>query len=622
MSERKILGISAFYHDSAAALIVDGKVIAAAQEERFTRKKHDESFPERAILFCLSESGYQLNELDAIVFYDKPFLKFERILETYYHTAPKGIGTFVKSMPIWLKEKLLLKTLLKKELENLNGNKKLNTPLLFSEHHLSHAAGTFYTSPYNDATIITIDGVGEWATASISEGRGRDIKILKELHFPDSVGLLYSSFTYFLGFRVNSGEYKMMGLAPYGNENSVAYQKFVHIIQSQLVKIHSDGSIKLNKKYFCYTHKSRMLDDKVWENLLGLKKRNPVDELTQMHCDLALAIQRITEEIVLKMVKTGMELTRSTNLCLSGGVALNCVANGKILHQFGNINLHIQPASGDAGGAIGAALAVYHLHFEANREIWSPSEILNHVYSGNQIHQKEIDKVIKKYNASCLFLEYEKLYPVVSKLLTEGSIIGWVQGKMEFGPRALGNRSIIANPLNAHTQKTLNLKIKFRESFRPFAPAVLAEDAHLYFEKATFSPFMLLVDQVKSEHRLPVPASYSSMGITEKLYVQKSKLPAITHVDYSARVQTVHAESNPHFHQLLQHFKSQTGYGVLVNTSFNVRGEPIVCTAEDAYKCFMRTEMDALVIGNCLFLKNEQPDWKDKKTWKNEFKPD
>jgi carbamoyltransferase len=614
-----ILGISAYYHDSAAAIIADGKIVAAAQEERFTRKKHDESFPKNAIEFCLKESGISLSQLDAIVFYDKPFLKFERLLETYYQTAPKGIVSFVKSMPIWLKEKLFLKSLLRKELKAINNDKKLIVPLLFSEHHLSHAAGTFFSSPYTDAAIVTIDGVGEWSTASIALGKGNNINILKELHFPDSVGLLYSSFTYFLGFKVNSGEYKMMGLAPYGNENSENYKRFYQIISSKLVKIFPDGSIRINPRFFSYSYALKMVPDKKWETLFGVKRRKPDDKLLQIHCDLALAIQRITEDIVLRLVKNAVEITGLKNICLSGGVALNCVANGKILKTFSNLNLHIQPASGDAGGALGAALAIYHLYFGKPREVWSHAEVLKHVYSGNTIEEKEALSAFRKYKAVYSSLNFEDLTEVVANHLQEGKVVGWIQGKMEFGPRALGNRSILGNPINKDTQKTLNLKIKYRESFRPFAPSIIAEDLPLYFESITHSPFMLLVDEIKAEYRNPLAEDYSSMNIADKLYVVKSSLPAITHVDFSARIQSVHQESNPEFYALLQKFKSKSGFGVLVNTSFNVRGEPIVCSAEDAYKCFMRTEMDALVINNFLLLKSNQPHWTDDTKWEETF---
>lgn len=617
----KILGISAFYHDSAVAIIEDGLVIAAAQEERFTRKKHDAAFPSNAIKFCLEYSGSTLDDLDAIAFYDKPLLKFERLLETYYAFSPKGISSFITSMPVWLKEKLFLKKLIRDELKNIEEFDKKKLKLLFPEHHLSHAASAFYCSNFDEAAILTIDGVGEWATASICHGKGKDIKILKELKFPHSLGLLYSAFTYYLGFKVNSGEYKLMGLAPYGNRDSERTKAFVSKIKSHLVDIKEDGSIQLNLKYFNYATGLRMVHDNKWIKLFGLERRKAETALNQEHCDLALAIQIVTEEIVLKMANEAKNLTSSNHLCLAGGVALNCVANGKLEESKIFEDIFIQPASGDAGGAPGAALAVYHIAFGKERLIDKSSmDNISGSYLGPEYSDQDIELAVKKYDARFKrFENFDDLTIELAKLIDEGNAIGWMQGRMEFGPRALGNRSIIGDPRNEEMQLKLNLKIKYRESFRPFAPSVLAEKSNDFFNFDGKSPYMLLVKDVNEKIKNELPDNYNDLDIKEKLYVKRSELPAITHVDFSARIQTVHRETNEAYHKLISAFDDLTGCPVIVNTSFNVRGEPIVNTPDDAYRCFMRTEMDYLVIGNYMFAKTDQKAWTDKDNWKEEF---
>jgi carbamoyltransferase len=613
----KILGISAFYHDSAACVIVDGEIIAAAQEERFTRKKHDAAFPSNAVKFCLQKSNLTIAELDAVVFYDKPFLKFERLLETYYSFAPKGLISFLSAVPVWAKEKMFLKKLLLDELTEIEALERNKIKLLFPEHHLSHAASAYYPSAFNDAAILTIDGVGEWTTASIAHGKGNEITILKELHFPHSLGLFYSAFTYFLGFRVNSGEYKLMGLAPYGISHSEETQRFKKIIKEHLIDIKEDGSIWLNQKYYNYATGLTMVPDKQWEQLFGFAKRNAESEPEQHHCNLALAVQEVTEEVFLKMAQEARRLTQSENICLAGGVALNCVANGK-LQQAGIFkNIFIQPAAGDAGGAMGAALAAHYIYFNNERNITAEKDQLKGSYLGNECAIEEIEKTIATYKASYTKYTTEKeMCNSVAEILVKGNVVGWVQGSMEFGPRALGARSILGDARNAEMQKKLNLKIKYRESFRPFAPAVLTEDVQEYFEIDSTSPYMLMVAPVKKERRSPLPENYDTLDLKSKLYQLRSDIPAVTHVDFSARIQTVHQETNPVFYELLQSFKKITGYSLLVNTSFNVRGEPIVCTAEDAYRCFMRTDMDYLVIDNYLFSKKDQPEWKEKDDWK------
>lgn len=615
-----ILGISAFYHDSAAALIEDGRIVAAAQEERFTRKKHDPNFPAKAIEYCLQYGGTSINQLDAIVFYDKPLLKFERLLETYYTFAPKGISSFLMAIPVWLKEKLFLKRLIREELEKLGYDPKKKVKLLFPEHHLSHAASAFYPSAFERAAIMTVDGVGEWATASICLGEGKNISILKELRFPHSLGLLYSAFTYFLGFKVNSGEYKLMGLAPYGDPHSPDIDRYVKTIKEKLVEIKEDGSIWLNQEYFDYATGLRMVHEHKWAELFGFPKRNPEDELKAQHCNLGLAIQQVTEDIVIQMAKEAKRLTNANKLVLAGGVALNCVANGKLQKSGVFDEIFIQPAAGDAGGALGAALAAYHIYYGKERVIDYERDAMRGSYLGPTFSDLEVDLMSRKYKAVATYYDnFTALSQDAARILADGNVVGWVQGRMEFGPRALGGRSILGDPRNAEMQKKLNLKIKYRESFRPFAPSVLAEDCAEYFEYDGDSPYMLLVHPVVEKRRTPLPADYDSFPLREKLYYQRSDLPSITHIDFSARIQTVHKDTNPRYYQLIDAFKQLTGYGVIVNTSFNVRGEPIVCTPDDAYRCFMRTEMDYLVVGNYLFDKKKQPEWQEKDNWKEEF---
>ncbi len=613
-----ILGISAFYHDSAASLLKDGKILSAVQEERFTRKKHDPSFPTNAVKYCLESEGLTIDDLDFVVFYDKPLLKFERLLETYYANAPKGLRSFIASIPVWLREKLFLKRIILKELQKIsNYEKKIN--LLFPEHHLSHAASAFYPSTFEEAAILTIDGVGEWATCSIFHGKGSAIKVLKELRFPHSLGLLYSAITYFLGFKVNSGEYKLMGLAPYGNIRSDNFKKFKDTIEKELIEIKEDGSIVLNQRYFSYATGLRMVYDTKWEKLFGFPKREPEAKIEQIHCDFALAIQKITERIVFKMAKEAKRLTGSKNLCLAGGVALNCVSNGRLINSRLFEKVFIQPASGDAGGSLGAALAVQYIYLGNERKA-SNRDTMQGAYLGPYYTNKEIELVAKKYKAKYTKTDdLETLCATTADLIARGSVVGWMQGRMEFGPRALGNRSILGDPRNSEMQKKINLKIKYRESFRPFAPSVLEEDAHLFFQINETSPYMLVTQEVNDHIKNELPENYHTFGIKEKLYFDRSKLPAITHVDFSARIQTVNKEVNPVYWKLLHAFKKQTGYGMLVNTSFNVRGEPIVCTPEDAYRCFMRTDMDILVIDKYLFKKSEQQAWKETKEWKEEF---
>ncbi|MBN2173071.1 MAG: carbamoyltransferase [Bacteroidales bacterium] len=615
-----ILGISAYYHDSAAALLIDGKIIAAAHEERFTRKKHDSNFPLNAARYVLEEGGIEYSELTAVAFYDKPYIKFERLLETYHAFAPKGFQSFLSAIPVWIKEKLFMKRMLHEELSKLGKGK---VAILFPEHHLSHAASAFYPSPFEDAAILTIDGVGEWATSTICHGRGNEIKILKELDFPHSVGLLYSAFTYYTGFKVNSGEYKLMGLAPYGNPHSEELEKFKKIILDELVDIREDGSILLNMKYFKYATGLKMTDDKKWQKLFGLPPRQPESPITQPYMNMALAIQQITEDIVLKLARTTKELTGSKNLVMAGGVALNSVANGKILAQNIFEDLWIQPAAGDAGGALGAALTAWYIWMGKNRNHIETPDAMQGAYLGPEFSNRQIENVARKYNATYRYFEdFDKLTGDVAKLINEGNIIGWFQGRMEYGPRALGNRSILGDARNPEMQKKMNLKIKYREGFRPFAPTVLEEDMGVYFEIGKPSPYMLLVIPVKDERRKPEPPGYDDMKLYDRLYHIRSDVPAITHIDYSARIQSVNKNTNPRYWQVINAFKKLTGYGVIVNTSFNVRGEPIVCTPDDAFRCFMRTEMDYLVLGNYLFDKEQQEKLKDDINWKEEFKLD
>lgn len=613
-----ILGISAWYHDSAAAILVDGKIIAAAQEERFTRKKHDAAFPQQAVRYCLDEAGLTTEDLDAIVFYDKGLMKFERLLETYYSFSPKGIVSFIKAMPVWLDEKIFLKRNLRREIRKIGKLDSQRTKLLFPEHHLSHAASAFYCSPFASAAILTIDGVGEWATASISRGNGNTISIISEMRFPHSVGLLYSAFTYYLGFTVNSGEYKLMGLAPYGNCDAEETKKFEKIIREQLISVKDDGSVWLNPELFTYSTGLRMVDDHKWQALFGFARRNPEEEMKQHHCNLAMAIQVVTEDIVLRMARHAQKVTGEKNICLAGGVALNCVANGRLAQEKIFEGIFVQPASGDAGGALGAALAAWHITYGKEREPEGRRDSMRGSYLGPSFTVPQIEGMIRKRKAVAQPMSIDD----VAKLLAEGNVIGWFQGRMEFGPRALGNRSIIGDARNEEMQKKMNLKIKYRESFRPFAPSVLAERMKEYFDLDVDSPYMLMVAPVNAKYRLPVPADYHDLPMMDRLYIRRSQLPAITHVDFSARIHAVHKETNPRFHELITAFEKRTGTAMVVNTSFNVRGEPIVCTPDDAYRCFMRTEMDYLVIGDFLFAKKDQPDWKDSGKWKEEFKPD
>jgi carbamoyltransferase len=615
LETKKILGISAFYHDSAAVLLVDGEIIAAAQEERFTRVKHTEVFPVNSIRFCMEEAGLTLNELDAVVFYEKPFLKFERLLQTYYAFAPKGIVSFLKAIPVWIKEKLFLKKYIYDGLSEVESYDKKRLKLLFSSHHLSHAASAYFASPFKRAAVLTIDGVGEWSTVSIGIGNGSNLNIKKELNFPHSVGLLYSAFTYFLGFKVNSGEYKLMGLAPFGNKDNEQTQHFIQLIKSTLVDIKDDGSIWLNQSYFNYATGLRMISEQKWKALFGFGTKNPNNEIEQKHCDLALAIQTVTEEIVLKLAKFTKEFTGESKLCLAGGVALNCVANAKLLEAEIFDEIYVQPAAGDAGGALGAALAIHYLYFKEIR--LNPKDKMSGTYLGPAYSEKEITQMNKQTKAVFKsFLTPKELCDEVAQLLKSDKIVGWFQGRMEFGPRALGNRSILGNPSSPEMQKKLNLQIKYREGFRPFAPSVLEGDAHLYFNLKQNSPYMLFTANVNQQTRKELPENYNHLPFWERLYLPKSTFPAITHLDFSARIQTVTKTSNPKFHLLLESVKQATGYGVLVNTSFNVRGEPIVCTPLDAYRCFMSTDMDYLVIENFLYCKKEQLDFENKEKWK------
>jgi carbamoyltransferase len=601
-------------------MLIGGEIIAAAQEERFTRKKHDSSFPSNAAKFVLEESGISNDKLIFISFYEKPYLKFERLLETYHSFAPKGLKSFLSAIPVWIKEKLFMKKMMKEELNQLGIS---NVPMLFPEHHLSHAASAFYPSPFHEAAILTLDGVGEWATSTIAHGVGNQITILRELHFPHSVGLLYSAFTYYTGFKVNSGEYKLMGLAPYGNHNSKQTTEFQEKIVTELVDIREDGSILLNMDYFNYATGLRMTNDKKWEELFGISPRKPESEISQVYMNMALAIQQVTEQIVFQMSQTAMKLTNSKNLVLAGGVALNSVANGKLLRTKMFDNVWIQPAAGDAGGALGAAYAAWYIWKENERKINTKPDGMKGTYLGPEFSSNEILKTVKKYDSKYKqYNDFKELTKDVAHLLSEGNVIGWFQGRMEYGPRALGNRSILGDTRNPEMQKRMNLKIKYREGFRPFAPSVLEEDIQDYFDLDRPSPYMLLVMPVKKDRRIPIPKGYENEALFERLYFLRSDIPAITHIDYSARIQSVNKKTNPLFWALINEFKNQTGYGIIVNTSFNVRGEPIVCNPNDAYLCFMRTEMDYLVMGNFLFSKSEQKILRKDINWRKEFKLD
>ena len=593
-----VLGISAFYHDSAAAIIVDGEIIAAAQEERFTRKKHDASYPKNAINYVLKEAGLKLNEVDHVVFYEKPFLKFERLLETYIGFSPSGFRSFSMSMPLWLSEKLFQKKMLfdalKEQDNNFNDIKKIN----FSEHHLSHAASAFFSSPYEEAIILTLDGVGEWATTTVSLGKNNKINILKEIHFPHSLGLLYSAFTYFLGFKVNSGEYKVMGLAPYGEP------RFKNIILDKLIDVKEDGSFRLNMDYFNYATGLTMTNNK-FAKLFNMKRREPENDLSQIHMDMAASIQAATEEIVLKITRFLFKEFKLPNLCMAGGVALNCVANGKILKEGLFKNIWIQPASGDAGGALGAAQAFYYQELDNKRKILK-TDSMNGSYLGPQFTDDQVENELKSCGANYKKLTSDQIIKDTAKALAEEKAVGWFQGRMEFGPRSLGNRSIIADSRSEKMQKNLNLKVKYRESFRPFAPAVLFEKVSEWFEINSESPYMLLVADVKKSKQIQMTNEQRNLFGIDKLNIKRSSIPSVTHVDYSARIQTVHKETNPMFHKLIEEFERITKYPVLVNTSFNVRGEPIVCSATDAFNCFMGTDLDVLVCNNFILYKDSQ----------------
>ena len=595
---KSILGISAFYHDSAAAIIIDGEIIAAAQEERFTRKKHDSDYPFNAVEFVLKYSGLKLSDVDDIVFYEKPFLKFERLLETYVAFAPKGFKSFCKAMPIWLSEKLFQKKLLFNKLKEHDINFKDQNKILFSEHHLSHAASAFYPSPFEEAIILTLDGVGEWATTTVSIGKKNEIKMIKEIHFPHSLGLIYSAFTYYTGFKVNSGEYKVMGLAPYGEP------KYKDIIVNNLIDIKDDGSFRLDMSYFNYATGLTMTNKK-FSNLFGQPVRDPKkNPLTQFHMDIAASIQVVTEEIVLKISQSIASEYKIKNLCLAGGVALNCVANGKILKNKIFDNIWIQPAAGDAGGSLGAALAYWHKELGQPRDIFKDQ--MKGSYLGPSFNEEEIETELKLLKANYKKIKSENLIEIIANELNKEKTIGWFQGKMEFGPRALGGRSIIADPRSEKMQKELNLKVKFRESFRPFAPSILIEDVSNWFDLKNESPYMLLVADVKKDLQIPMSKEDQTLFGIDKLNIKRSSIPAVTHVDYSARIQTVDKETNPKYHNLLKKFKEITGCPVLVNTSFNVRGEPIVSSIKDAFNCFMGTNLDILVCENFILYKNEQ----------------
>jgi carbamoyltransferase len=644
-----ILGISAYYHDSAAALIRDGEIIAAAQEERFSRKKHDARFPKNAIAYCLKEANIELRELDRIVFYDKPLVKFERLLETYLAYAPKGFRSFLTAMPIWLKEKLYLKTMLKRELAEMANCKSNKLPsLLFTEHHQSHAASAFFPSPFQKAAVLCLDGVGEWATTSVWLGDGNQLTPQWEIDFPHSLGLLYSAFTYYTGFKVNSGEYKLMGLAPYGEP------KYVDKILTHLIDLKDDGTFRLDMDYFNYTVGLTMTNQK-FDELFEGPPRTAEGKLTQREMDIAASIQVVTEEVVLRLCRTVKKELDVDYLCLAGGVALNCVANGRLLREGIFKDIWIQPAAGDAGGALGAALAIWYQYCEQTRTVADELLVANKIkeertevlttnqavatvaksvthltchdkmrgsYLGPRYTDTEIQEYLDAVKASYHRLDDAELMPQLAEILEQGNVVGWFQGRMEFGPRALGGRSIIGDPRNAKMQSVMNLKIKYRESFRPFAPSILAERVADYFEIDHSSPYMLLVAPVKASLRIPMTAEQQELFGIEKLNIPRSEIPSVTHVDYSARIQTVHKETNPRYYDLISHFEERSGCSILVNTSFNVRGEPIVCTPEDAYRCFMRTEMDYLVLENFLIPKSEQIPWKQDESWKNEFELD
>lgn len=609
-----ILGISALYHDSAASIIVDGDIIAAAQEERFSRKKHDSDFPIKSINYCLSEAGLTPDDIDHVVFYDKPFLKFERLLETYLAFAPRGFKSFMKSLPVWVKDKLFQKSMILKSLndfvdQNINWGEKL----LFSEHHLSHAASAFFPSPFEEAAILTMDGVGEWATTSMAIGNGNKIEVKKEIHFPHSLGLLYSAITYYIGFKVNSGEYKVMGLAPYGTP------KYVNLIKNHLIDIKDDGSFHLDMNYFDYCTDLKMTNSK-FDLLFGSPPRKPESKITQREMDIAASVQAVTEEVVIKLAKNIKKTTGLKNLCLAGGVALNCVANGKLLQENIFDNIWIQPASGDAGGALGAALAVNYMMLNKKRLI-NPNDSMKGSFLGPEFCQKDIELSLKSIGAVFEVLDDNELIDVTAQALVDGKAVGWHQGRMEFGPRSLGNRSILADPRSPVIQKQLNLKVKFRESFRPFAPSILSENLSEWFDINKDSPYMLNVANVLKDKQIKMTSEEERLFGIDKLNISRSLIPAVTHVDYSARIQTVNKITNPLFHKLISKFKEITGVPILVNTSFNVRGEPVVCSPEDAFNCLMGTDIELLVVGNCVLKKEKQKNelFKD---YKNQYELD
>lgn len=609
-----ILGISAFYHDSAAALLHEGRVVAAAQEERFTRKKHDSGFPGQAVRYCLAEAGISPHQVDHVAFYDKPFLKFERLIETYLSFAPQGFKSFQQAMPLWLGEKFFQRRLLSDELKKIGADVDWRKKLLFSEHHYSHAASAYYPSPFDDAAVLTMDGVGEWTTTSLAYGRGNELHILKEIHFPHSLGLLYSAFTYYTGFKVNSGEYKVMGLAPYGEP------KYAQLIRDHLIDIKDDGSFRLDMQYFNYCTGLTMTNTR-FDALFGGPPRKPEDRLEQRHMDLAASIQAVTEEVVLRLARSIREETGARNLCMAGGVALNCVANGLLAREGIFERIWVQPAAGDAGGSVGAALAAWHQHFGKPRMPLNGRDQIAGSYLGPSYTQDDTETRLHAAGAAFTVLSDDELFATVAGDLAEGKAVGWFQGRMEFGPRALGNRSILGDPRSPAMQKMLNLKVKYRESFRPFAPAVLREDLSDWFEFSDDSPYMLMVAPIRKDRQRQMTNAEQQLFGIDKLNVPRSDLPAVTHVDYSARLQTVHADTNPRFHRLISAFKAATGCPVLVNTSFNVRGEPIVCTPEDAFRCFMGSEIELLVVGNCL-LRKEQQNPALKLDYKNNFELD
>ena len=611
----RILGISAFYHDSAAALLVDGRIVAAAQEERFTRKKQDARFPRHAIAYCLAEAAIALEHVDYVVFYEKPFLKFERLLETYVGFAPHGYRSFATAIPIWIREKLFQKNVIERELRKLAPDFDREHRLLFTEHHMSHAASAFYASPFRDAAVLTMDGVGEWCTASAAVGHGKDLAIVKELHFPHSLGLLYSAFTYYTGFKVNSGEYKLMGLAPYGEP------KYASVILDHLIDLKEDGSFRLDLDYFDYCTGLTMTNRK-FADLFGAPVRDPAkDLLTPFHMDVAASIQQVTEEVMLRLARALAREHGVGHLCLAGGVALNCVANGKIVRDSAFKSIWVQPAAGDAGGAVGAALAVWHQFLGQDRMPDGGHDLMEGAFLGPAFAQPDVERRLAAAGAHFTVVPDDDVIEQTASALADGNAVGWMQGRMEFGPRALGARSVLGDPRSPTMQKTLNLRVKYRESFRPFAPAVLREDVADWFELDADSPYMLLVADVKRERRRRMTNEEEALFGIDKLNVARSDIPAVTHVDYSARVQTVHADTNPRFHALIARFKAKTGCPVLINTSFNVRSEPIVCTPEDAFRCFMGNEIELLVVGNCMLRKSQQnPTLKI--DYKNEFEPD